>query len=116
LGQAAPTLPLVIGICKFPALVSCFGTDGCLPRLDHAPTQGEHGGWLNNVSSVCGSGSSAPSMSVGDSIPLNEGTTTPNLKAVQDCVAAGIHEFVVPIVDVPCGGQFQQTHKMARSE
>jgi hypothetical protein len=116
--QAAPTLPLVIGACDFQSIQSCFGTNGCLPKLTQAPNTSDDSGWIKGGNVYCGANaSSAPTVSIGQTVDLTNGQVTPTLKAVQDCFPTNKGkpdfssplEFTIPIVDGACDQTFNQT-------
>lgn len=109
LGQAAPTLPLVIRDCQFQSLQACF-SNGCLPQLTLQP-DGSNSCWSSLTSSntnkntveqyfpsVCHGNQTPPTISVGQSINLSNGTVNPLVNDVADCLSAGLNTFVVPIV------------------
>jgi len=109
-GQAAATLPLVIGACDFQSIQSCFGTSGCLPKLTQAPNPSDDSGWILGANVYCGANaSSAPTLSVGQSVNLTNGQVTSTLKDVQSCFDAGNTEFLIPIVDGACNQNFNDT-------
>jgi Flp pilus assembly protein TadG len=109
LGQAAPTLPLVIRDCQFQSLQACFSND-CLPQLTVQP-DGSNSCWSSLTSpaaskstvepyfpSVCGGNVTPPTISVGDSLNLTNGTINPLVNDVSSCLSAGINTFLVPII------------------
>jgi len=119
LGQAAPTLPLVIKDCRFPSLQSCFGDSSCLPRLTLQPDGGQNSCWSSLTDSSSGNSSieqyfqapclpknaknkvtAPPVISVGQSINLNNGTIDGLVDDVSGCLSASppIDTFLVPIV------------------
>jgi Flp pilus assembly protein TadG len=113
LGQAAPTLPLVIKDCSFPSLQACFGDSSCLPRLTLQPDGGQNSCWSSltdpssnkpNVEqyfpSACGGSQTPPVVTVGGSVNLNltNGTINPLVDDVATCLSKGIDTFLVPIV------------------
>ena len=119
-GGGRPTLPLAIGHCHFPSIVSCFQTPGCLPSLTQVPNTTNKSAWTaffdgssssSNVSkympTACGGTVTPPAIQVGDNISLNNGQLTSTLKLVDDCVKRNVNTFLVPIVD--CNSNFNQS-------
>ena len=110
LGQGVATLPLVIGACEFANMQSCFADSSCLPKFTQAPNGSDNTGWIKGQGVYCGADApSAPVMSVGQTVDLNNGQVTSTLKDVADCVNDGNTEFTIPIVDGPCDHNFNQT-------
>jgi hypothetical protein len=121
LGQGAPTLPLALGDCDFPALSSCFGSSSCLPRLSQVPSTTDNTGWTsffdgstseNTITaylpSACGGSKTPPVINVGAPINLNNGQGTGKaLNGVENCVKKGFNQFLIPIVS--CSGNFNQS-------
>ena len=102
-GQAAVTLPLVIGDCDFGALKQCTLDPTCLPSLTQAPDPSNNSGWIKNDApyypAACGGPSTPTIVNVGDSLGLQGGQGTGNwLRNVESCFNQGITEFTVPIV------------------
>ena len=102
-GQAAVTLPLVIGDCDFGALKQCTLDPTCLPSLTQAPDPSNNSGWIKNDApyypAACGGPSTPTIVNVGDSLGLQGGQGTGNwLRTVENCFNQGIREFTVPIV------------------
>jgi Flp pilus assembly protein TadG len=102
-GQAAVTLPLVIGDCDFGALNQCTLDPSCLPSLTQAPDPSNNSGWIKNDApyypAACGGPSTPTIVNVGDSLGLQGGQGTGNwLRTVENCFNQGIKEFTVPIV------------------
>jgi len=102
-GQAAVTLPLVIGDCDFGALKQCTVDPSCLPSLTQAPDPSNNSGWIKNDApyypAACGGPSTPTIVNVGDSLTLQGGQGTGNwLRTVENCFNQGIREFTVPIV------------------
>jgi Flp pilus assembly protein TadG len=102
-GQAAVTLPLVIGDCDFGALKQCTLDPTCLPSLTQVPDPSNNSGWIKNDApyypAACGGPSTPTIVNVGDSLVLQGGQGTGNwLRTVESCFNKGITEFTVPIV------------------
>jgi len=102
-GQAAVTLPLVIGDCAFGSLKQCTLDPTCLPSLTQAPDPSNNSGWIKNDApyypAACGGPSTPTIVNVGDSLGLQGGQGTGNwLRTVENCFNQGIKEFTVPIV------------------
>jgi Flp pilus assembly protein TadG len=102
-GQAAVTLPLVIGDCDFGSLSQCTLDPSCLPSLTQAPDPSNNSGWIKNDApyypAACGGPSTPTIVNVGDSLGLQGGQGTGNwLRTVENCFNQGITEFTVPIV------------------
>jgi len=119
LGRAVPTLPFAIGDCAFQSLAACFGQNGCLPRMQGAPTAATHTAWTafldspadqGNVGAylppACGGSRRPPQLGVGDRISLGTAPADPVLRALSRCVTPGQSEFLVPTVS--CSANFAQ--------
>jgi len=120
-GSGHPMLPLAIGRCHFTSYQSS-GNCAAMPTLKQAPDGKDGSGWtslspdngsaskaLQYLPADCGGGGmAAPKVRIGDAIGVMNGQANSVLKTVGDCVAAGHNDFVVPVVDVPCNGKFNQ--------
>lgn len=123
-GQARPALPIAVGDCYFRRFQR---SDDCsdLPRLEQVPERAENSCWTSlrptmaNASEVmdllpaaccsggrCGGGATPPLMSVGDEINVLNGQANAVLQVLEDCVANGLQDFIIPIVE--CGKCNQQ--------
>lgn len=112
---ARPTLPIVVGECHFDD--DCMN-DQCMPRLTQAPDPTDNSGWTaffdvasqNGVSAYfpapCGGGE-VEEIWIGDVINVQNGQTTPLLRAVDCLIDEGMTKHLIPIV--PCGGHYNQT-------
>jgi len=115
----APVLPLAIGEC-FWDIFQNTGDCALLPHFTLVPETIDNSCWTGlldgsaSASTIagiirvyCGLASGTPSrVGVGDDITLINGKLTPVLRAVQDCLDAGVNEFTVPVI--PCN-QCNQT-------
>lgn len=118
-GEARPMLPIAIGDCFFNRYER---SDSCsdLPRLKQMPQDDQNSCWTSlrptrastdEVASLlpaeccgggkCGGGATPPLVHVGEGINVLNGTSSSILKLLDSCVAQGIREFVIPIVE--CG-------------
>lgn len=116
LGAGQPTLPLAIGDCLFPS-PDCMD-DSCLPKLLQVPSPEDNSAWTGFFDSAssnlaqdyfpaeCGGSLTPPTIRTGEDINIINGETS-TLKALEDCLAAGIDTFLVPIVE--CGIQYNQS-------
>jgi hypothetical protein len=117
-GSAAPTLPIVVGECKFRAYQnSSSGSCSALPTLSLVPDPTDNSGWTSlseQASSasesqrflpqVCGGGGlPAPGVRVGQSVNVMNGDATSVLHTLEECFRRGIREFTIPIVT--CGNR-----------
>lgn len=110
IGQAAPTLPLVIRDCQWQSIAACVNSS-CLPPPLTLQPDGSNSCWSSlttpNASkgtieqyfpSVCHGNQTPPTISVAQSVNLSNGTVNQLVNDVADCLAAGLNTFVVPIV------------------
>jgi hypothetical protein len=116
-----PRLPLAIGRCHFTSY-EASGSCATMPTLTQAPDGKDGSGWTSLTSdngsaskarrylpADCGGGGEdAPRLRVGDVIGVMNGQANTLLKTVEDCVAAGHNDFVIPVVDVDCNGKFNK--------
>lgn len=118
-GEARPTLPIAVGDCYFRRYER---SDNCsdLPKLTQIPDQTDNSCWTSlrptganadEITSLlpsqccaggrCGGGVPGPLVKVGDLINVLNGQANSVLRILEDCVANGLTEFVIPIVE--CG-------------
>jgi Flp pilus assembly protein TadG len=110
IGQAAPTLPLVIRDCEWQSISACVNSS-CLPPPLTLQPDGSNSCWSSLTTpnaakgtveqyfpSVCHGTQTPPTISVADSVNLTNGTVNQLVNDVADCLAAGMNTFVVPIV------------------
>jgi hypothetical protein len=110
IGQAAPTLPLVIRDCEWQSISACVNSS-CLPPPLTLQPDGSNSCWSSLTTpsankgtieqyfpSVCHGSQTPPTISVAQSVSLSNGTINQLVNDVGDCLAAGLNTFVVPIV------------------
>jgi hypothetical protein len=118
----APVLPLAIGSCHWDIFQN---TGDCSeqPQFTLVPNPDENACWTslgsssantNDIAAIirtyCGlSTGSATTVGVGDSVNLVNGKLTPLLRAVQDCVSSGFHDFVIPVIPCRAGNDCTQS-------
>lgn len=117
----APVLPLAIGEC-FWDIFENTGDCSDQPRFSQIPSNDDNSCWTsllegsanantfrNLIRAYCRlNGEDPGTVTLHDVIALNEGQVTgPALGAIQECLDAGINEFVVPVI--PCNRQCNQT-------
>jgi Flp pilus assembly protein TadG len=120
--SARPVCPIAIGICEFSAYQT---SENCsdLPLLNQVPSANDTSGWTSlgafaasaseaiaYLPAACGGGGQTPpTVRVGDTINILNGMATSILQTIRDCWQQGLlTECVVPIIDQPCGTQFNQ--------
>lgn len=114
IGSGQPGLPLAIGDCGFSG--DCLGSS-CL-TLTQAPNGTDNAAWTGfsggtgssqikqYLPAACG-GSGSPTIAVGDSISLTNGSTSV-LKDVVDCMFCQLHQSTFLVAVVHCNGNFNQ--------
>lgn len=111
----APVLPLAIGECHWDIFENT-GDCSDQPAFSLVPDPDENSCWTSltpnlgdasanwfrtTIRRLCGlEDGDVPTVSEGSTIALNDGKVVPALVAVQQCVAAGQTEFIVPVI--PC--------------
>ncbi len=108
----APVLPLAIGECHWDifentgdcsaqpqfSLIPSTTDNSCWTGLTTAPGDASNNNIRDIIRAYC-SGASSPRVGRGDDIYLDNGKKTPLLNVVQECLDAGVNEFVVPVVE-----------------
>lgn len=109
-GQAQPTAPITIGICQLRTYTQGQPCSGTGNTLTQSPDPTQNSCWTANAADAPGwfppecNGGDAPLLAVGDTLAgqgLNNGAMVPILRAFQNCVDAGVHDYVVPIINCP---------------
>lgn len=109
-GEAMPTAPITIGICQLQTYTQGQPCSANGSTLTQVPNGSQNSCWTANAASApewlppeCGGGT-GPLLSVGDRLAgngLNNGQMVPILRAIRDCVDAGVHDYVIPIINCP---------------
>jgi hypothetical protein len=121
-GSARPVCPITIGLCEFQQYQTSPNCSS-LPELSQVPSPDDTSGWtslgpgaasasqaVRYLPTACGGGGEAPpTVRVGDLINVLNGQANSVLMTIRDCWQQGLlEECVIPIIDVPCGTQFNQ--------
>lgn len=121
-GSARPVCPITIGICEFTQYQTSQNCSD-LPELSQVPSPEDTSGWTSlgpfaasasqaiaYLPVACGGGGETPpTVRVGDMINVLNGQANSVLQTIRDCWQQGLlTECVIPIIDVPCGTQFNQ--------
>ena len=120
--SARPVCPITVGLCEFSAYQTSPNCSN-LPDLSQVPSPGDTSGWTSLGASAAsanqaiaylpeacgGGGQTPPTVRVGDTINVLNGQANSVLSTIQDCFNQGLlTECVIPIVDIPCGTNFNQ--------
>jgi hypothetical protein len=121
-GSARPVCPITVGLCEFQQYQTS-GNCSDLPILSQVPSPEDTSGWTSLGPSAAsaseaiaylptecgGGGQPPPTVRVGSMINVLNGQANSVLHTIRDCFQAGLlTECVIPIVDIPCGTQFNQ--------
>ena len=109
-GQAQPTAPVTIGLCQLQQYTQGQPCSANGSTLVQQPNPDQNSCWTANAHNApdwlppeCGGGN-APLISVGDILAgqgLSNGQMVPILRAIQNCVNAGVHDYTIPIINCP---------------
>jgi len=120
--SARPVCPITVGLCEFSAYQTSPNCSN-LPDLTQVPSPGDTSGWTSLGASAAsaqqaiaylpeacgGGGQTPPTVRVGDTINVLNGQANSVLSTIRDCFNQGLlTECVIPIVDIPCGTNFNQ--------
>ena len=121
-GSARPVCPITVGLCEFSAYQSSPNCSN-LPDLSQVPSPGDTSGWTSlgpfaasanqavaYLPTACGGGGQTPpTVRVGETINVLNGQANSVLSTIRDCFNQGLlTECTIPIVDIPCGTNFNQ--------
>jgi hypothetical protein len=109
-GQAQPTAPITIGLCQLQQYTQGHACSVSGSTLAQQPNPTQNSCWTANTSNAPGwlpsecDGGGAPLLSVGDILAgngLSNGQMVPILRAINNCVSQGVHNYVIPIINCP---------------